>query len=100
MIAGAGPVPLIPSSRRKGSASLNFDIGAISTPKSAIDGIVCTMPRLAKTKPFAIPLTQREHGQRHPDDQRKDNCGADESEMAQELGCRNDPAFIRKFPGK
>ncbi len=43
MAAGAAPMPLTPSAASTGNATASAASGAIRMPKSAIDGIVCTM---------------------------------------------------------
>ena len=51
MIAGAGPMPPIPSAPRAGSAAASADSGTIRSPNSAIDGIVCNRFNTAKSGP-------------------------------------------------
>ena len=51
MIAGAAPIPPIPSAARAGTAAASADSGTISRPNSAIDGIVCSRFSTAKTGP-------------------------------------------------
>ena len=51
MIAGAGPMPPTPSAASPGSAAASADSGTISSPNSAIDGIVCNRLSTAKSGP-------------------------------------------------
>ena len=49
MIAGATPMPPMPSAASRGTAVASADSGTISNPNSAIEGIVCSMFKTAKS---------------------------------------------------
>ena len=51
MIAGVTPMPPIPNAASRGTAATSADNGTISNPNSAIDGIVCSRFKTAKTGP-------------------------------------------------
>ncbi len=51
MIAGAGPTPPTPNRASAGTAVASADNGTIRRPNSAIDGIVCSRLRTAKSGP-------------------------------------------------
>ena len=86
-----------PQSRaEKADPSLNFDKGAIKTPKSAIEGIVCKMPRLAKTKLATACLRKTSAVSGTPDHESKKNRREDKPEMAQKPSHEN-AAVVREF---
>jgi len=51
MIAGATPMPAIPSAASLGTAATNAESGTISNAKRAIEGIVCRIFKIANIGP-------------------------------------------------
>ncbi len=71
MMAGAAPIPSIPSLPKIGQCALSAESGAIKTPNNAMEGIVWTTPRTREDDAPRRPPAQHEGGQRNADKQRE-----------------------------
>ncbi len=81
MIAGAGPMPPIPSLARAGSAVASADSGTIRSPNSAIDGIVCNRFSTANSGPCQARMPHRGDAERDADQHRRSDRSGDENDV-------------------
>ena len=87
MIAGAGPMPPMPSAASAGNAAASADNGTSSRPNSAIDGIVCSRFRHREQRPLPVrPARRRDRRAETPISDGRPDRGGDQHDVADQRG--------------